>query len=63
VPFLPALWLPPGSGGYTAGWYEARGSRLYVSRGIGTSILPVRVFCRPELAFFTLRPGGAVRGE
>lgn len=29
-------------------------NRLYVSRGIGFSILPVRFFCRPELTIFTL---------
>lgn len=32
-----------------------RGSnRLYVSRGIGFSLLPVRFFCRPELTIFNL---------
>jgi predicted MPP superfamily phosphohydrolase len=56
VPLLPPLWLPPGSDGYVAGWYEKRGSRLYVSRGIGTSIAPARLFCRPELAVHTLGP-------
>lgn len=29
----------------------------YVSRGLGTSILPIRLFCRPELLWVTLRPG------
>jgi predicted MPP superfamily phosphohydrolase len=27
---------------------------MYVCRGIGTSILPVRFFCRPELALIIL---------
>jgi predicted MPP superfamily phosphohydrolase len=27
-----------------------------VSRGIGTTILPVRFACRPELAIITLQP-------
>lgn len=32
-----------------------RGSnRLYVSRGIGFSLLPIRFFCRPELTIFNL---------
>ncbi len=51
-----ALWLPPGSGSYEAGWYERNGSKLYVSRGLGNSILDVRFLCRPELAILTLEP-------
>lgn len=55
IPLLPPLWLPPGSGSYTEGLYASAGSTLYVSRGLGTSMLPVRAFCRPELAVPTLR--------
>jgi uncharacterized protein len=49
---------PPGSGDYTAGWYRDREPHLYVSRGIGTSVLPVRLGSTPELARFDwhLRP-------
>ena len=31
------------------------GNRLYVNRGIGFSLVPLRIFCRPELTLFTLR--------
>ncbi|MCC6347831.1 MAG: metallophosphoesterase, partial [Nitrospirales bacterium] len=34
--------LPKGSAGYVKGWFRDRKPYLYVSRGIGTSILPVR---------------------
>jgi hypothetical protein len=54
VPWLGALWVPPGSGRYEHGWYRGGRSRMYVSRGVGTSQIPVRLFCRPELAFITL---------
>jgi uncharacterized protein len=54
LPGLPPVWLPSGSGRYVAGWYERGGSRLYVSRGIGAKTLPMRIFCPPELALFTL---------
>ncbi|HEV2131828.1 MAG TPA: metallophosphoesterase, partial [Longimicrobiaceae bacterium] len=40
------------------GWidgYGAPGNRLYVNRGIGFSTLPMRLFCPPEVTFFTLR--------
>lgn len=32
-----------------AGLVSAGGSHCYVSRGLGTSLLPLRLFCRPEL--------------
>jgi len=56
IPLLPVLWLPDGCGRYVEGWYEVRGSRMYVSRGIGTSFLPIRFLCRPELAILTIVP-------
>lgn len=46
--------MPPGSGRYVAGWYETTACPLYVSRGLGTSLLPVRFMARPELALFDL---------
>lgn len=52
VPFL-----PQGCGRFLAGWYDTRGGRAYVSRGTGTSILPARFTCRPELPIFRLRQG------
>jgi hypothetical protein len=40
------------------GWAEdsigAPGNRLYVNRGIGFSVMPVRIWCMPELTLFTL---------
>ncbi len=48
---------PEGSSRFIAGWYDVPGGRAYVSRGTGTSILPVRFTCRPELPIFRLRQG------
>lgn len=50
-PFLKSFWLPEGTGSYDQGWFIEDKSQLFVSRGIGTSILPVRVNCSPEIAF------------
>jgi uncharacterized protein len=55
LPGLPPLWLPGGCGRYSEGWYGSPDSRLYVTRGVGTSILPLRFFCRPEMALITLQ--------
>lgn len=56
LPRLPPLWLPPASGSFGSGWYSANASRTYVSRGIGMTIYPFRLGCRPELALFELQP-------
>lgn len=50
--FGQAINLPPGSGSYVAGWYGTGFPRLYVSRGIGLSIAPLRFFSPPELPVF-----------
>lgn len=44
--------IPDGSGNYIKGWYKINTHHLYVSRGIGTSILPIRIGARPEVAIF-----------
>jgi len=59
LPLVPVFWLPKGSGNYLNGWYSKDGSRMYVSRGIGTSTLPIRFRCRPELAIITVDSGQA----
>ena len=48
-------YTPYGSGRFVAGWYRDTLAPLYVSRGIGTVVLPARLFCPPELPIFTLR--------
>src|SRR5947199_300293 len=51
-------YTPYGSGRFVAGWYRDTLAPLYVSRGIGTVSLPVRLFCPPELPIFTLKGSG-----
>jgi hypothetical protein len=47
--------VSPGSERWPCGLYEDRGGWLYVSGGLGTSILPVRFGQPPEIAVLTLR--------
>ena len=42
---------------YTAGFYEANGSTLFVSRGLGNSGRSFRLFNRPQIAVLTLERG------
>jgi len=56
LPLLPPLYLPRYSGRFVAGLYQVGrfGTLLYVNRGIGTSVLPVRLACRPEITVISL---------
>lgn len=54
IPFIGALWTPEGTGKYDSGWFQGGIGKLYVSRGIGNSILPIRFNCRPELAYIKI---------
>lgn len=56
LPFGGPFWLPPGSGRFVEGWYTNGPARMLVSRGSGTSILPVRLFCPPEVAMVEIHP-------
>jgi hypothetical protein len=47
-----APFTPVGSGRFVAGFYDIPGCRLYVSRGLGTSVLPLRWGAAPEIAVF-----------
>lgn len=55
LPFIGTLWTPEGTGKFTEGWFKRNESELYVSRGIGNSILPMRFLCRPELVIFNIK--------
>lgn len=44
--------LPKGSGGYVNGWYNREKPFLYVSKGFGTSAVPLRFGARPEVTVF-----------
>lgn len=45
--------------GYERGWFHENGCRLYVGRGVGVTLLPVRWDAAPEVPLVTLRAGVA----
>ena len=45
---------PRGSGRFVAGFYDLPGCPLFVSRGAGTSLLPMRLGARAEVVVFDL---------
>lgn len=57
IPGLGGL-VAPGQGffpTYTSGIYNKGDSRMVVSRGLGNSIIPIRIFNRPEIVVVTLQ--------
>ncbi|MDN4607268.1 metallophosphoesterase [Sporosarcina highlanderae] len=57
IPGLGGL-VAPGQGWfpeYTSGVHEKSGSHLVISRGLGNSIVPIRIFNQPEIVVVTLK--------
>ncbi len=46
------IFKPEGSGRYLKGWYQNKASKMYVSKGIGTTVLPIRICARAEASIF-----------
>ena len=59
IPFFGGLFAPNQGlfPKYTSGIYTQADTTMVVSRGLGNSVIPVRVFNRPELVVVTLREG------
>jgi len=56
LPFVGPLITPPLSKKYPSGLYQINHRlTLYTNRGIGTTILPFRFYCRPEMTILELR--------
>jgi len=54
VPFAGAIYTNPtfkAKRKFVSGLYDGK---LYVNRGIGTAIIPLRLFCRPEITLFPI---------
>lgn len=46
------FFTPFGSGNYVKGWYNNEISKMYVSKGIGTTVYPIRFGARAEASIF-----------
>ena len=57
LPFVRRGLIAPDQGlfpKYTSGSYTKNGTTMFVSRGLGNSILPIRIFNRPEIVVVSL---------
>jgi uncharacterized protein len=52
LPFFGSIYLPPGVGRYELGSFITPAGPMHVNAGIGTSTLPVRFCCPPELSIY-----------
>lgn len=59
LPGVGAVYCPPLGREYPLGLREVPGSstRVYTNRGLGTTVLPLRLFCTPEVTLLTLHSG------
>jgi len=61
LPLFGALYVNRGcrySKRFVSGLYRNDNTKIYVNRGIGTSVLNLRFFCRPEITVFRFKSDG-----
>jgi len=56
IPFVRPFWVPTKyHGKYANGLFKINNSYLYVNRGVGTTFLPIRFNCPPEITLIELK--------
>ncbi len=55
LPLVGAAALPGLGKNYVSGLYEKESGKIYVNRGLGTTIMQLRLFCTPEITILTLK--------
>lgn len=54
IPFIGATILPDGAKKYYKEYYKLDDTKLYISSGVGTTILPIRLFNKPSYNFYRI---------
>jgi uncharacterized protein len=54
IPYVGSIIKKEGSKKYSEAFYQLKNSKLFVSSGIGTEGLPIRIFCHPSINFFRI---------
>ena len=61
LPFTPPLFVPSKFGvEFASGMINTRRNKMIISKGIGTSVLPVRLNCKPEIVIVDFVPVGSI---
>lgn len=62
IPFTPPLFVPSKFGAqFASGLIEATHNKMIITRGLGTSVLPVRLNCKPEIVVVDFIPQTTVK--
>ncbi len=54
LPFIGAIILPPGAKKYYKEYYKLNNTDLFISSGLGTSNLDIRLFNKPSFNFYRI---------
>jgi predicted MPP superfamily phosphohydrolase len=54
LPIIGALYTIDNVGRYDRGYFDTPNGPLYVNPGLGTSVVPIRFLCRPEITVISL---------
>ena len=61
LPFTPPLFVPSKFGvEFASGLINTRSNKMIISKGIGTSVLPLRLNCKPEIVIVDFVPVGSI---
>ena len=54
IPYVKKFWMPPGARKYYEPYYKINNTDFYISSGIGSSTLEIRLFEHPSFNFYRL---------
>ena len=54
--YMDGVWFPENEGKFVDGLYEIDGKKLFISSGLGSNPIPVRLWNRPEISVIKLVP-------
>ena len=64
LPFTPPLFVPSKFGAeFASGLINSRKNKMIISKGIGTSVVPIRLNCKPEIVIVDFVPVGSIINE
>jgi predicted MPP superfamily phosphohydrolase len=64
LPGIGPIYVPSRLGRrYSSGLFRIGRTQLFITRGLGEVVPPLRINCPPEMAVLTLRAGGEVRPD
>ncbi len=54
LPFIGAIYTPKGAKKYYKEYYKVKNTDMYISNGLGTTIMNLRLFNKPSISLYRL---------